>query len=317
MSMKNTPDKEAGVKGSNEETGCNTNQKKRKFTEPQYEIQKAQKLREHSTNSGVAERMYLLTTPAFTVDDINQSALMEPQSLKGRGVKVNNGDKPESHFLDKEGNFIQVIPNVLNKKDRVTFIENASRVPREQTGKGPFITPRLEVCYSSDDVYTYGGTARPTFPFPPHVTNLSDKIIKILSKPNGTTYLDLSHLKLDVGADIEYSPTFSGGGSIGEHSDDEYKANGTPVWIAVVSYSLGQTRTMIIRSKNPHEIVAKVPLKDNSAVCMCGPTFQEKYTHAINKLNKSRPKKEIGIRVAETFRYVNQHLIIATQAKPQ
>jgi alkylated DNA repair dioxygenase AlkB len=102
------------------------------------------------------------------------------------------------------------------------------------------------------------------------------------------------YTELSSGVDIVYSSKFPRGGSIGCHSDDEMN------WGMVIVLSLGQTRYFRVRRKSDGDWV-NVKLGHNSLTVMYGPTFQELYTHQVDKLKEGEP---VGIRMSMNARFL-------------
>lgn len=158
--------------------------------------------------------------------------------------------------------------------------------------------PREEVCYSVDGKpYVYSGVSHRTTKYPSHVLELEKHISAAIdSYFTNTLKKEVEYKTLSTGVDIVYSDTFPRGGSIAAHSDDE-----DPEWGMVVVFSLGQTRIMRFRSKDSTQPAnVNVAMHDNSIVIMYGKTFQQLYTHQIDKLSENEP---VGTRLSLNFRY--------------
>jgi alkylated DNA repair dioxygenase AlkB len=58
-------------------------------------------------------------------------------------------------------------------------------------------------------------------------------------------------------------------------------------WGLVLIFSLGQTRWFRIRRKEGDNQYYNIEMKHNSVLLMHGETFQQLYTHQVDKLSKS------------------------------
>lgn len=176
------------------------------------------------------------------------------------------------------GSSIIHVPNFLTVEQRARAWD--ADVERVQ-GPASFghLKPRREVCYSTDGKpYVYSGRAQPTIQYPQHVLDMVPGIVAIMREHAP----DLPCTRLDHGVDIAYGADLPGGGSIGQHSDDE-----NPNWGAVAIVSMGQRRWMRFRRKcdeGPNCDLCHLPLDDRSLVIMSGANFQKWYTHEVPKL---------------------------------
>ena len=155
--------------------------------------------------------------------------------------------------------------------------------------------PRREVCYSTNgDAYVYSGRAQPTTLFPRHVQTLVPVILRAVEK----LVPDNRFTKLDHGIDISYDDRVPRGGSNGAHRDDE-----NAEWGLVAIVSLGQTRWLRVRSDTTKQFT-NVELRHNSLVCMHGKSFQQRFTHQVDKLAKNEP---VGVRQCVNIRFLPSH----------
>jgi alkylated DNA repair dioxygenase AlkB len=168
-------------------------------------------------------------------------------------------------------------------------------VPRVR-GKGVFgtIVPRAEVYYTRDgSSYVYSKRAAPTLPYPQHVLDLIARLEEEIYSEDAEYELPPGLGTLDTSGDICYDASIPRGGSVGAHSDDEDE------WKNVVIYSLGQTRIIRVVHKET-KATYNIELADNSILVMIGDTFQEKYTHQVDKLSKT---EVVGTRLSLNVRY--------------
>lgn len=201
------------------------------------------------------------------------------------------------YILD-DNNRILVVPEALNSEERRIYEEASEGIVRVR-GKSAFnqLKPRYEVCYTVDgSPMKYSGRTHYTTEYPQHVVDLIPTFLEMLSEVAGE---DLSEYTLSTGIDIVYDSSLPGSGSIGAHSDDECHREGRH-WDLILIYSIGQTRTMRFRRKEPRGPFIDVPIEDNSLVAMFGPTFQYEYTHQIDRLKK---REELGRRHSLNIRF--------------
>lgn len=212
----------------------------------------------------------------------------------------------ESIALDNE-NTLLIIRDVLDEQQLKSYIKSACNVERI---RGPSAygqrKPRYEMCYSTDGkLFNYSNINHSTVVYPKHVKTVLPIFLDRISEEYGQ---DVRQYRLSHGIDIVYPSTLPGSGSIGEHSDL------TLPWDMVVAYSLGQTRYFKVRrvKDTPRDLPARdkttrtvinVPTPHNSLLVMIGPTFQKKYTHAIDKL---KSKDKLGYRMSLNARYFKQ-----------
>lgn len=189
------------------------------------------------------------------------------------------GKKFVRHQLDKT-NSILLIDRALPRKTIPKYVRKSSRIERYSPmcntpgGKKPI--PREQVCYreaGDGKSYVYSGTKHETTEFPDFVKIC---IAHFIAKIN--TYIpDNKYVIPDTATDLIYSDKQERGGSIGAHKDDE-----NPNWGMVFIFSLGQTRYLRIRKEGGAYI--NVKLQHNTLAVMHGKTFQQIYTHQIDKL---------------------------------
>lgn len=179
-----------------------------------------------------------------------------------------------------EKNKIILIHDLLSPSALAAYLERAQLVPRESGRSGFGMKPRKEVCYSPDGKpYVYSRIAHKTLPYPDHVLMTLSRAFERVEEVLGH---QSEYRTLSSGVDILYDASFPRGGSISAHSDDE------DAWGLVLVFSLGQTRHLRVRSKATKQWF-NVEMKDNSVVAMYGPTFQQEYTHQVDKLKASEP----------------------------
>lgn len=184
-------------------------------------------------------------------------------------------------------NSVLVIPNVLSDSQLEQYINRSIEVDRVR-GKSAFgmDKPRIEVAYTIDgNPFSYSGKQHYTTRYPSHVTDIIPILLNEVDEELGES----SDWELSTGIDIIYPSIFPGSGSIGAHSDDEAMSMYGRHWDLILIYSLGQTRYLRVRRRDRIGDYINIPLNHNSLVAMYGPTFQEIYTHQIDRLKKDEP----------------------------
>ena len=152
--------------------------------------------------------------------------------------------------------------------------------------------PRREVCYSVDgEPYVYSRIKHHTVKYPQHVLNM----LEICMAQINEIMPDNPYTVLSTGVDIIYDNQHKLGGSISAHKDDEDD------WGMVIVLSLGQTRYLRVRRVSDKEWY-NVEMTHNSMIVMYGPSFQQQYTHQVDKLHAS---DEVGIRLSLNARYMS------------
>jgi hypothetical protein len=204
----------------------------------------------------------------------------------------------KNHWLQPEST---AIPEYLRQAAQIERVSGPSAFNRNK--------PRRELCYTpTGEPFRYSRIQHPTVKYPQHVRELIPKILdtidQLLISDQTTSGKDSKRAKhpvkknpyteLSSGIDIVYSAEFERGGSVGTHSDDEIH------WPVVIIFNLGQTRWLRVRSKKT-KAWYNARLKHNSLVIMYGNTFQERYTHQVDKLGKS---DTIGTRLSLNIRFV-------------
>lgn len=196
--------------------------------------------------------------------------------------------------LDKD-NTLVVLSCALDEPAVEKYIECAVAVERIR-GKGAFnsIVPRAEVYYTKTGMsYVYSKKKAPTRRYPQHVLDLIPQLEQALYAEDIEGVLPPTFGKLDITGDICYDASIPQGGSVGAHSDDEAH------WPAVMIYSLGQSRFLRVINKET-KATYNVEVAHNSIVLMLGETFQEDYTHQVDKLAKT---EAVGTRLSLNIRY--------------
>jgi len=197
------------------------------------------------------------------------------------------------HALDSE-NAVILQNNMFDLDTLQGIIDHEVETERKSTDLKYAFTPRYEVCYTTTGrPYTYSGVKRFTQPYPEHILEMINPFLITVQKhlPFKNVYTKMSN-----GINILYCSDFKKGGSVSAHSDDEMK------WGLVIIFSLGQTRWLRIRHKKTKKWT-NVKMKHNSIVCMHGPSFQEKYTHQVDKLKDKEP---IGNRISINIRFLKE-----------
>jgi alkylated DNA repair dioxygenase AlkB len=141
-----------------------------------------------------------------------------------------------------------------------------------------FLQPRL-TAWHGDASYTYSGLTMPALPFTPLLQEIRQAAETVCGRRFNSVLLNYYRDERD---------------SMGMHSDDESELGPQP---AIASFSLGATRTFILRHKRSKRTV-KLDLTDGSLLLMAGAT-QANWSHGINKVSKST-----GPRINLTFRFI-------------
>ena len=201
--------------------------------------------------------------------------------------------------LDSENSLI-VAYDVYNADEIGNYVEHAINVERI-SGKSAFnsMKPRREICYTIDgQPYKYSGIKHNTAIYPQHVLDILPKIKSLID-----LYIpDNKYNKLSNAVDIIYDSAYTGGGSIGAHGDNEAP------WGLVAIFSLGQTRWLRLR-RISDKIWYNVEMKHNSVLLMYGATFQQLYTHQVDKLKDSEkimPRMSLNVRYLEGVDNIEQ-----------
>jgi hypothetical protein len=198
--------------------------------------------------------------------------------------------------LDEE-NALLVIRNPLGLLQVTDYLAEASKVERTSSRSAfGHMKPRREICYSPSGMpYVYSRVKHPTTRYPEHVKAILpvferaiDNLLEAHGKPRRP------YRRLSSGVDICYDASFERGGSIAAHRDDEEE------WGMVLIFSLGQTRYLRIRGQS----WTNVAMTHNSLVVMYGPSFQTRYTHQVDKLQKN---EIVGTRLSLNVRYGQVH----------
>ncbi len=204
--------------------------------------------------------------------------------------------------LDAE-NSVSIEYNFLSADVLKEYLQSAASVPRV-SGKSAYnsVKPRREICYTVDGrSFRYSGILHPTSRYPPHVIQLLPLFQEYIDR----VFPQNVFRRISGALDILYSPEFERGGSAGAHSDNELD------WGLVLIFSLGQTRYLRVRRKSNGDYF-NLEMRHNSAVVMHGKTFQELYTHQVDKLSKD---EEVYYRMSLNVRYLegehNFHDVIA------
>lgn len=207
--------------------------------------------------------------------------------LRHRPSRAPRSYTTETTRLDDE-NIVIAVQNALSEEEIERYIEQASKVDRP---RGMFYgkpKPRKEVCYTvSGSPLRYSGLQHHTMKYPDHVMELIPLFLD-MTGAELTTFLGsdeelyLDSYELSHGIDIVYSREYPGSGSIGAHSDDELN------WPLIIVYSMGQTRYFRIRNKETREFI-NFEIPHNSMIAMYGDTFQQLYTHQIDRLKSDEP----------------------------
>lgn len=202
------------------------------------------------------------------------------------------------HKLD-DINFLLLIENILPKPILINYFKHALNVKRYKTSMpyGYSMPPRHQICYTMEDqeiVHPTQKYGEIMTTYPTHVLDLIPYFMNRIKEyiPNNP------YVILSTGLDILYSPQFPRGGSIAAHSD--YLGDPDRKWGLIIIYSIGQTRYIRIRRKDD-KTYFNVQMNNNSLVCMYGESFQQLYTHQVDKLYSN---EEVGCRISLNMRFM-------------
>lgn len=195
-----------------------------------------------------------------------------------------------------DGCMVIIIKDFLEGQFLDEYVEKSCTVERKRGISAYGVEkPRFEISYTVDgSPNVYSGVKHYTTVYADHVLELAEKIQTVIELYYG------AEVSISTAIDILYSRYISGSGSIGKHSDDEQN------WCAVAIYSLGQTRHLVVKSKEGSESYI-IEMSHNSLVVMLDSPdsepgqFQRNYTHQVNKLTKST--KLLGDRLSLNVRY--------------
>lgn len=194
--------------------------------------------------------------------------------------------------LDRKNSLI-LIKNFLPDDMVDEYLEKAQHADRK-SGPTAFnaVKPRKEIIYTTKEKgIIYGGVKHDSVEYPKYVLKLVPYMLKAVKK----FIPDNIYTKLSTGIDIIYDADFPRGGSVGKHSDSQDEG-----WGLIVIWSLGQTRWLRVRRIKDGEWY-NVKMEHNSLTVMYGKTFQQLYTHQVDKL---MPKDEVGSRLSLNVRFV-------------
>jgi len=141
--------------------------------------------------------------------------------------------------------------------------------------------------------YKYGGVeVDPTSGFPDWMLELMETCMPLCGLKRRSSWPNCCNLNL-------YE---DGGMSVGWHADDEQLFQGKERDCPIVSFSLGQGRTFMLRRNGAgeDERPCKVELRDGDLMTMEGLT-QKHYQHSVPK------EKASGPRINLTWRWIRQH----------
>lgn len=238
----------------------------------------------HNKKMKIEDKKTIMSIP---IHDIIACDVLKPK-FKSKNVYESNG----IFFLDDD-NCLIIQNDVLDPNALSGFLKKTCNTRRKSEKVGWNYTPRYEVCYTiNGSPYKYSGKNKYTTKFPSHVSNLVPIFLRVVDEalcPKKNKYNQLSNA-----VDILYHSDLKGGGSISAHKDDEL------TWGLVIIFSLGQTRWLRVRHEETKEW-HNVKMQHNSLVCMYGKTFQQYYTHQVDKLNI---KESIHHRISLNIRFL-------------
>ena len=197
----------------------------------------------------------------------------------GKGQRIIDDVHEVTVIEMEDGNRLLVFPEFLSQKELVAYCTVSVGVERKQGASGFNLKPRFEVCYTPDGLpYRYSGKSHFTTHYPQHVLKVADRMVEKMEEAVPSNPFS----ELSTAVDIRYGKELKQGGSISAHADDEMP------WGAVCVLSLGQKRWLRVQSVRTREYT-NVALTHNSLIVMYGRTFQQKYTHRVDKLSPKEP----------------------------
>lgn len=150
--------------------------------------------------------------------------------------------------------------------------------------------PRRKIVYSPNgEDWHYSGSIHSSIKYPDYVL----RIVRYIEKIIALNFSDEHCSELSFSSSIVYDQAYDRGGSIGAHSD-----SGEP-WNNIAVLNHGQTRWFRVRHKKSKKFY-NIEARDDSLILMHGKTFQQEYTHQVDKLPKS---VEIGTRISLNIRW--------------
>ncbi|MFA6972828.1 MAG: alpha-ketoglutarate-dependent dioxygenase AlkB [Gallionella sp.] len=184
-------------------------------------------------------------------------------------------------YVDEQDCFVSVVLNYITHLDSADLFTELTSLPlikhqlRPMYGKDIF-QPRLSICLNKE--YAYSGTVHPCVPWSP----LAEDLVNLINTEFKTEFNS---------AMVNYYPT--GDDYISAHSDDERTLSEGSVF----GVSVGDTRDMIMRWKNPSEKREKItiPLPAGSLFKMKGKT-QQLMTHELPKRKRAKARGSLTLR---------------------
>jgi alkylated DNA repair dioxygenase AlkB len=192
-----------------------------------------------------------------------------------------------------EKNILALQYNFLTEKELEAYVDASCKVIRFG-GKSIHnsLKPRRDIGYTVDGHnIRYSNQFHPTRRYPPHTFPVLKRINQYLD----ATFPQHPFHELSDGLDILYSNDFERGGSVGSHADDERS------WGIVAILSLGQTRWLRVRHRTDGTY-HNIEMRHNSLTVMYGRSFQQLYTHQVDKLHADdiiHPRLSFNVRYLE------------------
>lgn len=235
------------------------------------------------------------------VAHIDASKELAPQRLwKGQAETTVSKDLGHGHH-------IHIFHNVLEEKDRISYLQNAENMKRIRSS---FKTGHIsEIHYTRDgSTPSYANVNQQTAVFPQHILSVSDKIKKELL----STVSENPYTVLESAVDMALESSLSNGGSLGLQSGlsavpmikaEKGQLRSSRVQSAMLGcvalVSFGQTRWIRV-SKKEATGTMNIAMPDNSVLLLQGSGFQDVYQHQIDELPPSHP---IGTHLLLKLRY--------------
>lgn len=234
-------------------------------------------------------------------DGIEFVVEMDCRTPSFKAQKLENGQTLAQESIDEQiilelddENTVIVYHDVLSQEMIDEIISNEQDLKRTRTELRGHKIPRWEICYTNDGKpFSYSRVKHDSIQYPPHVEKLSELMLDQVK----TAIPDNKYTVRSHGISLLYSKDIDRGGSISAHSDVV-----TMKWGLIGVLSLGQARWMRFRDIKTKQFI-NVKLRHNSFAFMHGPTFQQKYTHQIDKLNEN---EEVGNRLSINIRYLSK-----------
>lgn len=214
------------------------------------------------------------------------------------GSPPDSGKRHTQVYELEDGCDIIIVYNFLSQSKRRRYLRRALREERTQW---PFyndkMLPRRSVIYSKKgDGWIYSNSKHPSVKYPDYVLRITSKMERSINK----IYPENPCGEISYSSSIVYDSEYERGGGIGAHGDFTNEG----VWDNIAILNHGQTRWFRVRNVKTREFY-NIRAVDNSLIVMHGDTFQQKYTHQVDKLPKS---VEVHTRLSLNIRWLSSEV---------